>query len=94
MTISEAMETTISEAIKEGIVDERLHAGPLEVLRRLAEKADAMEGDNVTLPTMLKYLASMGIIDKPEAVHAPRKIAEAPAKSKLEQARERRFNVA
>lgn len=92
MTISEAMETTISEAIRAGIVDPRLHAGPLEALRRLAEKADAMEGDNVTLPTMLKYLASLGIVDKAQAPAAPR--AAQPEKTKLEQARERRMHVA
>ena len=95
MTIAEATEATIAEAIERGIVDERLHAAPIACVRELARRADAMEGnvnDNVTLPTMLKFLASMGIIEQPTTVRAPRTIKqEQPPVSKLDAARGDRF---
>lgn len=99
MTIADATETTISEAIERGIVDEKLHAAPIACVRELARRADnAGENDNVTLPTMLKFFASMGIIEQPTAVRAPRAIKpDEPAKSKLDAARGdrfRRFHVA
>lgn len=99
MGIAEATETTIMAAIERGIVDEKLHAAPIACVRELARRADcASESDNVTLPTMLKFLASMGIIEQPTAVRAPKSIqpAEEP-KSKLDSARGdryKRFHVA
>lgn len=93
MTIAEATETTIAEAIERGIVDERLHAAPIECVRELARRADrAGENDNVTLPTMLKFLASMGIIEQPTVARAPRTIQPAePEQSKLDAARSGRY---
>lgn len=87
--IAEATETTITEAIQRGIVDERLHAAPIACVRELAKRADsASENDNVTLPTMLKFLASMGIIEQPTTVRAPRTIQpEQPQQTKLDAAR-------
>jgi len=78
MTVTEAAETTISTAIERGIVDERLHAAALAAVRMLAAKADesvySEKVDNVTLPTLLKYLDALGIVGatvreaaKPEA---------------------------
>ena len=65
MTVTEAVETTIAAAIARGIVDERLHAAPVAALRLLADKADHPDPekvDNVTLPTLLKYLDALGIV--------------------------------
>ena len=98
--IADATEITITEAIQRGIVDEKLHAAPIACVRELAKRADAMEGnvnDNVTLPTMLKFMASMGIIEQPTTVRAPRTIQPEEAKSKLDSARGdryKRFHVA
>ena len=96
--IAEATETTLAEAIERGIVDKRLHAAPIACVRELARRADcAGENDNVTLPTMLKFLASMGIIEQPTTVRAPRTIQPEPPKSKLDEARGskfKRFHVA
>ena len=99
MTIAEATEITITEAVERGVVDEKLHAAPIACLRELAARADlASENDNVTLPTMLKFMASMGIIEQPTAVRAARTVAtDAPPKSKLDAARGskyKRFHVA
>lgn len=65
-TVAEAVETTISEAISRGIVDRKLHAAPLAAMRYLAARADesvcAERVDNVSMPTLLKYLDALGII--------------------------------
>ncbi len=96
MRISEAMETTITTALSRGIIDEKLHAGPIACVRELASRADMLsENDNVTLPTMLKYLQSMGIVDVP----APKRQAkqkEEPEKpqSRLDAARGTRYRLA
>ena len=67
MLMRDAIEETIDEAIKQGIVDTKLHSAPLEAVRLLARKADVMaDGDNVTLPTMLKYLGALHIVDVPQ----------------------------
>lgn len=96
--IADATEITITEAIQRGIVDEKLHAAPIACVRELARRADcAGENDNVTLPTMLKFMASMGIIEQPTTVRAPRTIQPEEAKSKLDSARGdryKRFHVA
>lgn len=99
MTIAEATETTITTAIERGIVDEELHAAPIACVRELARRADsAGENDNVTLPTMLKFMASMGIIEQPTATRAPRTIQQPEEqRSKLDSARGdryKRFHVA
>ena len=71
MTVAEAVEQSISAAIKAGTVDERAHAAPLQALRMLAQRADTAdpERDNVTLPTMLKYLTALGMM--PEQTSQP-----------------------
>ena len=94
MTISDAMETTIAEGIRAGIIDPKLHAGPSECIRALAKRADwQTENDNVTMPTLLKYLASLNLVEaaKPGRPRA-QKDAKKPA-SKLDAARTRRLNV-
>lgn len=68
-TVAEAAETTISEAISRGIVDDRLHATHVAAIRMLAAKADESvfsdKVDNVTLPTLLRYLDALGIVGEP-----------------------------
>lgn len=69
MTVTEAVETSIAAAIAAGTVDERTHAAPLQALRVLARRADTcdQERDNVTLPTMLKYLTALGMMPAEQA---------------------------
>lgn len=69
MNLTEAIETSIAAAIKAGVVDERMHAAPIEGLRMLAKRAESAdpEKDNVTLPTMLKYLAALNMLPEPAA---------------------------
>ena len=69
MTVTEAVERSISAAIEAGTVDEVAHAAPLQALRTLAQRADSCdpERDNVTLPTMLKYLTALGMLPEREA---------------------------
>lgn len=93
----DAVNTTISEAVKRGIVDERLHAAPISVMRSIAETIDDPDFpiindryDNVSIPTLLKYLQSLGLTIQEQK---PGSKQEHPAKSKLEQARERRFHA-
>ena len=64
MTVTEAVERSIAAAIEAGTVDEEAHAAPLQALRTLAVRADQAdpERDNVTLPTMLKYLTALGML--------------------------------
>jgi len=64
MKMAEAVEQSIRAAIVAGTVDERAHAAPLQALRTLAVRADTCdpERDNVTLPTMLKYLTALGML--------------------------------
>ena len=70
MTVTDAVEESIAAAIKAGTVDESAHAAPLQALRTLAHRADTCdpEKDNVTLPTMLKYLAALGMLPEPAKV--------------------------
>lgn len=89
--MSEAMERTISEALRQGMVDPKLHAAPLEALRQLAAKADEGGRDNVTLPTMLKYLTALGIVMEPAKPEA--KQAEAKGEGKLSKMRRGRGNL-
>jgi hypothetical protein len=64
MTMQEAVERSISAAVEAGTVDADAHAAPLQALRQLAVRADTtdQERDNVTLPTMLKYLTALGML--------------------------------
>lgn len=77
MSMVESVEVTIKTAIAAGIIDRKLHAAPIEAVRMLAERADAMsDSDNVTLPTMLKYLGAMGIVDIPKRGRPPKEKPE------------------
>lgn len=77
MTVAEAMEVTLTEAISRRIIDPKLHAGPIEALRQLANDADTHpEINNVTFPTMLKYLGAMGIVDIPKRGRPPKEKPE------------------
>lgn len=76
-----AMEKTISEAVRQGIVDPELHAAPIEAMRVLAERADEGNAhDNVTLPTLLKYLSALGIVMEPAKPAKAERQAEEPKK--------------
>ena len=87
MTMQEAVGTSIDAAISAGTVDADAHAAALQALRQLAVRADTCdpEKDNVTYPTMLKYLTALGMvpIPKPDDGKAPK------PKSTLAQAREK-----
>ena len=90
MSIAEAMEQTIAEGISRGILDMKMHAGPIECVRALARRAS--DNDPNTVPTLLKYLAGLNLVDAAKPGR-PAKMPEQPEKSKLEQARERRFHA-
>lgn len=63
MTMDEAVETSIQAAIKAGKINETDHAAPMQALRELAKRSMvASEKDNVTFPTMLKYMDSLGLL--------------------------------
>lgn len=81
MTMQEAIETSISAAISAGTVDPEAHAAALQALRQLAERADNNdpERDNVTYPTMLRYLSALGMVPVQEA--AGRQATPKPASS-------------
>ena len=93
----DAVNTTINEAVRRGVIDPVLHAAPISVMRGIAETIDTPgfpiiedRYDNVSIPTLLKYLQSLGLTVQDIK---PAKKAEQPEKSKLEQARERRFHA-
>lgn len=91
MTISEAMEQTIAEGIERGVLDVKMHAGPIECVRALARRADAAsDNDPNTFPTLLKYLAGLNLVDAAKPGR-PRKLQDAPV-SKLDAARGTRYS--
>ena len=64
----ESVTTTINEAVKRGIIDRKLHAAPISVMLKLAETIDDPgfpiineRYDNVSIPTLLKYMQSLGL---------------------------------
>ena len=64
----DAVRTTLNEAIKRGAIDRDLHAAPISVMLTIAETIDNPEFpiidnryDNVSIPTLLKYLQAMGL---------------------------------
>ena len=92
MAIADEMERTIAEATARGIIDPELHAGPIACVRDLACRADlAGENDNVTFPTLLKYLGAMGVVDVPTRGR-PKKQTDDQPKSKLDAARGTRYS--
>ena len=63
MTMEEAVNMSIEAAIKADKIDEVAHAAPIQALRELAKRAEiASEKDNVTYPTMLKYMDALGLL--------------------------------
>lgn len=62
MTIADALETSLADALACGCVDPKRHAALIEAARAVAARADtASEKDNVAFPTLLKYLAALGL---------------------------------
>ena len=66
--IVDSVTTTINEAVKRGMIDRKLHAAPISVMLKLAETIDDPEFpiindrfDNVSIPTLLKYMQSLGL---------------------------------
>lgn len=64
----DSVATTINEAVKRGMIDRKLHAAPISVMLKLAETIDDPEFpiindrfDNVSIPTLLKYMQSLGL---------------------------------
>lgn len=63
MNMDDAVEMSIEEAIKAGKISETEHAAPIQALRELAKRSMvASEKDNVTFPTMLKYMDALGLL--------------------------------
>ena len=68
MTLEQAVNTSINAALESGVIDATTHAAPIQALRELAKRAAIMsEKDNVTFPTMLKYMQAMGIMPQLDA---------------------------
>jgi hypothetical protein len=96
--VVEATETTLSAAVERGMLDERLHAAPMEALRALADRVDTCDPskDNVSLPTFLKYLDALNLLPEKPTAKAERASVEEP-KSNLEKFRAKypyRLNIA
>jgi hypothetical protein len=95
--IEKAVSQSIDEALKRGVLDKRLHAAPIAVMLNIARTIDLPtfpmvadnRYDNVSIPTLLRYMAACGLtIADPK----PRKV-EKEARSKLESMRDS-FHVA
>ena len=98
--IEQALEESIDEAVNRGIIDRKLHAAPLAVMLSLAKTIDTPtfpivedKYDNVSIPTLLRYMQSMGLTlhENPRA-----KQEKAETVSKLASMKERsraRLNV-
>lgn len=70
----DAVNKTVDEGISRGIIDERLHAAPISVMRTLAATIDDPSFpiindryDNVSIPTLLKYLQSLNLTAQVQA---------------------------
>lgn len=95
--IEKAVSISIDEALKRGILDARLHAAPIKVMLNIARTIDLPtfpmvadnRYDNVSIPTLLRYMAACGLtIAEPKT-----KKVEKDAKSRLESMRDS-FHVA
>lgn len=65
----EAVNLSVTEAVKTGKLDRKKHAAVIRALRLLAQTADeGRPNDNVTLPTMLKFLTTLNLVPAPEVV--------------------------
>lgn len=61
-TMVEAVEISIAEALKDKRIDKKKHAAMIQAVRELAARADIGDiKDNVTFPTLLKYLVALGL---------------------------------
>ena len=84
MSMTESIEVTIKAAIDAEIINPELHAAPIEAVRMLAERADAMsDSDNVTLPTLLKYLGALNIVEVPKRGRPPKEKPETDDEGKM-----------
>ena len=64
------VDESIMAAVAAGRIDPKAHAAPIEALRELARKAEAADPDsrdNVTFPTMLKYMDALRLLPDPPA---------------------------
>lgn len=71
-----AVELSIESAVKAQVVDAKKHAAAIEALRRLADRVDAdpESRDNVTYPTMLKYLDALNMLPDEQARDEAKKV--------------------
>ena len=98
--IERAVQTSIEAGISAGTIDRKLHAAAIASMLTIARTIDLptfpMVGDdrydNVSIPTLLRYLQAMGLTVA-EVKPARSKKASEPKKSKLDEARERRLHV-
>lgn len=63
-----AVKESIDEAVERGIIDRKLHAAPIAVMLKTARTIDLPtfpmvedRYDNVSVPTLLRYMQSMGL---------------------------------
>ena len=74
MTVLQAFETSIAEAVKDGHLEQRKHGAIIEAARTVAAKMDAMEkNDIVSAGTFLKYCDALGIVPESAQHSAPKK---------------------
>lgn len=60
----DAVNESIDAYLSIGAIDPKRQSAPIEALRKLAAIVDSgvNEKDNVTFPTMLKYMAALGMM--------------------------------
>ena len=93
--IEQALAVSIEEAVGRGIIDRRLHAAPIAVMLSLARTIDTPtfpivedKYDNVSIPTLLRYMQSMGLTlqenakAKPERDEGPSRLASMKERSR------------
>lgn len=75
-----SVKKSIDEAVRRGIIDPVLHAGPIEVMLNIARTIDTPgfpivgdnRYDNVSIPTLLRYMQAMGMtVQEVKQVKAP-----------------------
>ncbi|MBR2835907.1 MAG: hypothetical protein IKE43_09420 [Coriobacteriales bacterium] len=64
MLMVDAVNESINAAIDAGTLDPKKQSAPICALLKMAEVVDAgvSEKDNVTFPTMLKYMVALGMM--------------------------------
>lgn len=74
--LRQAVDESIAAAVAAKAVDAKAQAAPIEALRLMADRVDAdpESKDNVTFPTMLKYMDALGILPDASAKQAAKTV--------------------